>query len=592
MRLPRVAAVVDSSEDRPPSPLTAAAVVAGLALAGSSAAITFESTASAGAAVARALMVAVPVAVGAYAWHRRPSERFGWLLMLTGFAWFLTTLSESDKELAYSIGRVAGWAVEVSLIYLVLSFPTGRLTERVDRALVWAGVVVVGALYVPSALITEKFPSPSPFSSCDRLCPDNAFMVAGSEPAWVDGAARPLRETLTLLIFGAVLVRLAVRVRRATPLLRRTLSPVLVFAILRLAALVAAIVTRVASPGTSAAPTLSWLAALAIPAMAASFWIGLIRERMLTADVVGELGRRTQAGLRPSELEAALGEVLHDPSLRLIQGAPLRWPPREPRQRVTKVAKGDEVVALIAHDEALCHQPELLEAAVAFARFSLDNERLTAEVSSSLAEIDESRGRIQAAADDERRRIERDLHDGAQQRLVALRIKIELAEELLREDPAKGLSRLHLLGDEVTDTLDEIRSIARGVYPSLLAERGLPEALNAAALRAPMETHVSPDGVGRYPQAVESAVYFCCLEALQNAAKHAPGASRVMVDLHEDDRLRFEVSDDGEGFDVRASADGMGLTNMRDRLEAVGGTLLIRSEPGQGSLIAGSVPLP
>ena len=187
MRLPRVAAVVDSSEDRPPSPLTAAAVVAGLALAGTSAAITFESTASAGAAVARALMVAVPVAVGAYAWHRRPSERFGRLLMLTGFGWFLTTLSESDNELAYSIGRVAGWAVEVSLIYLVLSFPTGRLTERVDRALVWAGVVVVGALYLPSALITEKFPSPSPFSSCDRLCPDNAFMVAGSEPAWVDG---------------------------------------------------------------------------------------------------------------------------------------------------------------------------------------------------------------------------------------------------------------------------------------------------------------------------------------------------------------------------------------------------------------------
>ena len=205
-------------------------------------------------------------------------------------------------------------------------------------------------------------------------------------------------------------------------------------------------------------------------------------------------------------------------------------------------------------------------------------------MSSSLAEIDESRGRIQAAADDERRRIERDLHDGAQQRLVALRIKIELAEELLREDPAKGLSRLHLLGDEVTDTLDEIRSIARGVYPSLLAERGLPEALHAAALRAPMETHVSPDGVGRYPQAVESAVYFCCLEALQNAAKHAPGASRVTVDLHEDDRLRFEVSDDGEGFDVRASADGMGLTNMRDRLEAVGGTL--RDPVGAGAGVA------
>ncbi len=149
-----------------------------------------------------------------------------------------------------------------------------------------------------------------------------------------------------------------------------------------------------------------------------------------------------------------------------------------------------------------------------------------------------------------------------------------------------------MLGDEVTDTLDEIRSIARGVYPSLLAERGLPEALHAAALRAPTDTHVSPDGVGRYPQALESAVYFCCLEALQNAAKHAPGASRVTITLREDDRLCFEVTDDGEGFDVRASADGMGLTNMRDRLEAVGGALVIRSEPGRGSVISGTVPLP
>ena len=592
MRLSRVAAVADSSEDRPPSPLTAAAVVAGLALAGTSAAITYESTASAGAAVARALMVAVPVAVGAYAWHSRPADRFGWLLMLTGFGWFLTTLAESDQDLPYSVGRVAGWALEVSLIYLVLSFPTGRLVERVDRALAWAGVVLVGVLYLPSALITEKFPSPSPFSSCDRLCPDNAFMVVGSQPAWVDGAARPLRETLTVLIFGAVLVRLAVRVRRATPLLRRTLNPVLLFAILRMGVMVGAIVARAVSPDTSAANTLAWLAALALPAMAASFGIGLIRERMLIADAVGDLGRRMQGGLDPPQLGTALAEVLCDPSLRLVHGPPMQWPSPGPRERVTEVASGGETLALIVHDEALCHQPELLDAAVAFARIALQNERLAAEVSSSLVEIDESRSRIQAAADEERQRIERDLHDGAQQRLVALRIKLELAEELMREDPEKGLSRLHLLGDEVTDTLDEIRSIARGLYPSLLAERGLPEALRAAALRAPTDTHVSPDGVGRYPQAVESAVYFCCMEALQNAAKHAPGASRITVDLHEDDRLRFDVTDDGEGFDVRASANGMGLTNMRDRLEAVGGTLVIRSEPGQGSVISGSVPLP
>ena len=591
MRLPGVAAVADSHEDRPPSPITAAAVSAALALAGISAAVTFDSTASAGAAVARALMVVVPVAVGAYAWQRRPSERFGRLLMLTGFGWFLTTLAESDHELPYSVGRVSGWVIEVALIYLVLSFPTGWLTDRVDRALVWAGAAVVTALYLPSALLTDQYPSPSAVSSCNRVCPDNAFMAVGSEPGWIDAAVRPLRETLTVLIFGAVLVRLAMRVRRATPLLRRTLNPVLIVAILRLAVMLSAIVARFASPGTPVARTLAWLAALAVPAMAASFGLGLIRQRMLIADAVADLGTRLEAGSRPAELGASLATALGDPSLRLVLGAPTPWPPPRPRRHITEVVSEGRVIALIDHDAALLHQQQLLEAAVSFARIALDNERLAAEVTASLAEIDESRGRIQAAADEERRRIERDLHDGAQQRLVALRIKLELAEELMREDPAKGLPRLHLLGEEVTDTLDEIRSIARGVYPSLLAERGLPEALHAAALRAPTQTRVSPDGVGRYSQAVESAVYFCCLEALQNSAKHAPDASMVSIDLHEDGMLRFEVTDDGEGFDVHSHNGGTGLTNMRDRIEAVGGRLELRSSPGRGSVVSGSIPL-
>jgi signal transduction histidine kinase len=537
-------------------------------------------------------MVAVPVAVGAYAWSRRPDERFGRLLMLAGFGWFLTTLAESGDELLYSIGRVSGWALEVLLIYLVLSFPTGRITERVDRALVWAGAGVVVLLYLPSALLADAYPSPSPWSSCVRSCPGNAFMVPGTEPAWVDAAVRPLRETITLLLFGVVLVRLALRVRRATPLLRRTLNPVLVVAIFRMAALVGAIVSRAAGPDTTLTRGLTWVAALALPTMAAGFGIGLIRHRILIADAVGDLGSRMQAGIRPSDLGDALASVLRDPSLRLVYLAPVERPPRQPGRYVTEVRSGDRMIALIDHDEALLHQPKLLEAACALTRIALENERLAAEVTSSLAEIDKSRGRIQAAADEERQRIERDLHDGAQQRLVALRVKLELAEELVREDPARGLPRLHVLGDEVTDALDDIRSIARGVYPSLLAERGLPEALQAAALRAPTETHVGRDGVGRYPQSIESAVYFCCLEALQNAAKHAPGATGVTIDLHEDGGLRFEVTDDGEGFDVRASAKGTGLTNMRDRLEAVGGTLVIRSEPGQGSVISGSIPLP
>ena len=189
-----------------------------------------------------------------------------------------------------------------------------------------------------------------------------------------------------------------------------------------------------------------------------------------------------------------------------------------------------------------------------------------------------------------RRGIERDLHDGAQQRLVALRIKLELAEDLVREDPEKGLLKLHALGDEVTEALEEIRALAHGVYPSLLADSGLAEALRAAALRAPVPTVVVPDGVGRYPHEIENAVYFCCLEGLQNISKHAEGATGATITLAEDDMLRFEVRDDGVGFNGNARS-GAGLTNMRDRLAAVDGHLTIHSVPDEGTIVTGAIPL-
>jgi signal transduction histidine kinase len=151
------------------------------------------------------------------------------------------------------------------------------------------------------------------------------------------------------------------------------------------------------------------------------------------------------------------------------------------------------------------------------------------------------------------------------------------------------LEKLHALGEEVGETLDEIRALARGVFPSLLAERGLAEAVAAAALRTPISTSVEPDGIGRYSQEVESAVYFCCLEAMQNASKHARGAHAITVSLKQDRALRFQVRDDGAGFGDAASP-GSGLTNMRDRLTAVGGELSIRSSAG-GTVVTGNVPL-
>jgi signal transduction histidine kinase len=206
------------------------------------------------------------------------------------------------------------------------------------------------------------------------------------------------------------------------------------------------------------------------------------------------------------------------------------------------------------------------------------------------AELRASRARIVATGDAERRKIERNLHDGAQQHLVALAVNLRLAKDLVAEDPDGATEMLEMLGDAVKETIQELRDLAHGIYPPLLMDSGLPEALRAAATRSPLAVRVDAEGVGRYPSEVEAAVYFCCLEALQNAAKHAPGAT-VSIAVHEcEGQLHFEVADDGPGFDVATATAGHGYTNMSDRLGAIGGAVEWRSEPGAGSRIAGSVP--
>jgi signal transduction histidine kinase len=222
---------------------------------------------------------------------------------------------------------------------------------------------------------------------------------------------------------------------------------------------------------------------------------------------------------------------------------------------------------------------------------ALESERLGAELRSSLRELRESRARIISSADGERQRIERDLHDGAQQSLVALRIRLELAGQLLREAPGRSEQLLNDLGSEVDQALDQVRSLARGVYPALLADRGLSEALRAAALRNPVRTVVKTDGIGRHGPEVEAAVYFCCLEAMQNAMKHATGVDTISVSLALKDNLLFEVRDDGAGFAGDEMPSGVGIVNMRDRLAAVGGALAILTSPDTGTCVSGTVPL-
>ena len=215
------------------------------------------------------------------------------------------------------------------------------------------------------------------------------------------------------------------------------------------------------------------------------------------------------------------------------------------------------------------------------------------EVRRQTEELRASRARIVAASDAARRQIERNLHDGAQQHLVALAVNIRLARQLSERDPASAREILDQLSSEVQDAVQELRSLAHGIYPPLLVDRGLVEALNAAAGRAALPTDVEAEGVGRYPPNVEAAVYFCCLEALQNAGKHAgEGASATVRIWEEEGGLLFEVSDDGAGFDLsQQRADGAGFVNMGDRVGAIGGSLGVHSAPGQGTRISGRIPV-
>jgi signal transduction histidine kinase len=207
-----------------------------------------------------------------------------------------------------------------------------------------------------------------------------------------------------------------------------------------------------------------------------------------------------------------------------------------------------------------------------------------------IEELRASRQRLVAAQDEERRKIERNIHDGAQQQLVALSVKLRLAQGLVAKDAVKAEAMLGDLQSETQGALEDLRDLARGIYPPLLADKGLAAALEAQARKAAVPTTVEADGIGRYHQEVESAVYFCTLEALNNIAKYAQATSAHVTLTRHDGALTFDVADDGRGFDPTATGYGTGMQGMADRLDAIGGTLEVRSEPGSGTRVAGSVP--
>jgi signal transduction histidine kinase len=208
-----------------------------------------------------------------------------------------------------------------------------------------------------------------------------------------------------------------------------------------------------------------------------------------------------------------------------------------------------------------------------------------------IEELRDSRRRIVAAQDERAKKLERNIHDGAQQQLVALAVQLRLADSLIERDASKAHDLLADLQGRTSQTLEDLRDLARGIYPPLLADQGLPAAIEAQARRSPVSVTVDPDGVGRYDQDVEAAIYFACLEALNNVAKYADASSARIRLWQEDGQLGFEVSDDGRGFDVTSARSGSGLQGISDRIEAVGGSVRVASSPGSGTRLSGWIPI-
>ena len=568
------------------------------------AATTASSDAAFGRALLQLLIVGGPIAVGLYALRAPVNTSFGIAMLGIGFAWSLTALAESPLSVPHTIGRLATWLTFPCVVYLLLAFPHGRIEKGLDRAVFLGVVGIMVVLFYGTAPFVQAFPPKTLWSTCTTDCPANALFVLDQQPAFLTEVVL-VREWLVELLWLGLFYSMFRRWRAASPLQQRAMGPAFIAGTLLGVAHYAHITARQLGAPADTVIALSSVWTFCIVAVCGAFLYGLVRRRMLLAGALAGLGGALRASDDRVHMRDSLATALGDSTAELLvrdpgsggwhdaRGRAVDWLQEPPAGRGVSVIDTDdgrEEVALV-HDIALLDDQELLDGIGGMVLAGWRRERLTTDLGEAMTDLENSRRRIAEAADQERARIERDLHDGAQQRLVALRIRLGIAEELLTTDPGAGAQELHELGFEAERALEELRSLAHGVYPPLLTDRGVPEALRSVAAHAPIPVHVVAAGVTRHQIEIESAIYFTCVEALQNAVKHAGGATGVWIRLAQTHtRLRFEVRDDGPGF-MLGDHDGRGLRNMHDRIEALGGDLTIDAQPGRGTSIIGSVQL-
>ena len=530
-------------------------------------------------------------AVMLVAYWRNPAGPMWKLVLFYLVANGTWVLGYIGPSLAWTLAQYFQALGDAVFVHILLAFPSGRLSNQFDR-------VFVGAVYV-TGLMTQAafhfFWNPDFTPECGAHCPTNVFVVIpNNEVAEVIGRTSSAGVPIIVAI---VLWRVWHRWRTATPSGRRALLPVMV------AVPFAAITTSLWYLANTIDRDeirvflLNPIFQLPYILIPAGFLLGILRSRLArgsVADLAVELGRGVSLG----NLRAVMARTLRDPSLELAfqapsgsgfvdaGGRPIELPAEDSAERaVTRVEREGETVAVLIHDPGLeAESPGLVGAAGSVAALALENERLSAQVRAQLDEVRASRARIVEAGDAERQRIERDLHDGAQQRLVALALRLQTA----RATTTDASELIDQATAELQAAVAEVRDIGRGLHPPILTERGLAAALEALAERAstPVEINASDD---RYAPNVEAAAYFVAAEALTNVDRYSAAASATVTVTTDGQTLLIEITDDGVG-----GADplkGSGLKGLGDRVAATGGELTVSSPSGQGTTVRASIPL-
>jgi signal transduction histidine kinase len=527
---------------------------------------------------------------GLVALDRRPHNRIGWLMIAYAVVSYLGNWGNLQAAVIPMVGLIGQQLGGPILAQMVLSYPTGRLRTRFERLVIgtiWAfaigvGVVIALAFDPRADGCTRCAWEPAAFPDKNAVL---TALLAGQRAGFL----------LFLLFLAAVWLRW----RRATPAERRDLAPL--WAAVCIYVLVG-LMGAFASPDTTGQPFayLVWeLQSVLQIGLPVVFVWGLLSSR-LARSAVGDLVMELDRPLPPGELRACLARTLGDPSLEVLyareghdgwvdgDGRPGSLPEEAsgPRARTATVVERDgQPLAALIHDPAL--DRGLVRAAAAATGMAIENERLQAEVRAQLEEVRASRQRIVAAGDAERRRVERNLHDGAQQRMAALALALAMLRDRAGGDPAMAAS-LGQAAAELKQAIAELRELARGIHPAILTEEGLPAAVEALADRSSLPVQVRADFDARLPGPIEATAYFVVSESLANVTKHAR-ASGARVELSRCDRmLRVAVTDDGVGG--ADAARGSGLRGLEDRVAAVRGSLHVDNQPEGGTRVLAEIP--